>query len=122
MKITITSREDVFGMANVNPKKSGLKVIMWSDNGGAGANRPHNEPRVKIGKNKSNSVSVSLEPNPRILAKSSHIKKSDWDDIDEGIKYVGRNYDLFLKHFNSSDLSYDDEDLFNDLRARGEYK
>ena len=33
-----------------------------------------------------------------------------------------KNYDLFLKHYNSTDEEYDDDDLKEDLRKRGEYK
>jgi hypothetical protein len=43
-------------------------------------------------------------------------------NIQEAMKYVGRNYDLFLKHWNDTDYSYDEDDLKNDLRKRGEYK
>ena len=50
------------------------------------------------------------------------MKKSDENAIQDGIRYVGRNYDLFLKHFMDIDFSFDDEDLFNALRNRGEYK
>ena len=121
MYIYKKSKDDIFGMANLNPKKTGLSVIIWSDHAGITANRPHNDPRVKIG-NANGQVSVSIEPQPKILAKSKNLKKSDMVAIQEGINYVGRNYDLFLKHFMDTDFSFDDEDLFNALRKRGEYK
>lgn len=44
------------------------------------------------------------------------------EDIEEGIDYVSRNYDLFLKHFMDTDFSFDDEALFDALRERGEYR
>lgn len=108
-------------MANLNPKKTGLSVIIWSDHGGVNNNRHHNSPRVKIGTTEC-SVSVTISPNPKILSKSRNIKKSLQDKIFEGMEYVGRNWDLFLKHFNDLDFSFDDEDLFQALRNRGDYK
>ena len=114
-------KQDILGMTNLNPLKTGLPVIIWADHGGVALNRHHNEPRVKVG-TKDSQVSVSIEDNPRILAKSHNIKKSDMDKIQQGIQYVRRNYDLFLKHFMDTDFSFDDEDLFNALRKRGQYK
>ena len=40
----------------------------------------------------------------------------------EGVEYVSRNFDIFLKHFNSSNEEFDDQDLIDALRERGEYK
>lgn len=40
----------------------------------------------------------------------------------KAIKYVADNYDLFLKHYNSSAYAYSDDDLKDDLRERGVYK
>ena len=113
---------DVFGMANLNPQKSGLHVVIWSEQRGVTRKKPDSTPRLKIFTLDNQSVSVSIEPNPRILAKSKHIKKSNEKYIKEGMDYVGRNYDLFLKHYMDTDFSFDDEDLINALRERGEYK
>lgn len=44
------------------------------------------------------------------------------DAINEAKDYVGRNYDLFLKHYYDVDDVFDDEDLFQALRDRGEYE
>lgn len=44
------------------------------------------------------------------------------DNILLGIEYVKRNADLFRKHYYDLDESFDDEDLYNALRERGEYK
>lgn len=43
-------------------------------------------------------------------------------DIKEAIKYIGRNYDLFLKNFNDADDSFDDDDLKTELSKQGDYK
>lgn len=121
MKRLIRSSEDIFGMANLNPKRTNLPVIIWSDHGGIERSVSHrNTPRVKIG-NKDYWVSVTISESPKIVARSSSIKKSEMEDIKQGIQYVARNYDLFLKHFQDTDFDFDDEDLFNSLRERGEY-
>lgn len=122
-KFTVFCSDSVFGMANLNPNKTGLPVIIWSDHSGISRNKKDNDSRIKIGVNNSGpSVSVTIEQNPRILAKSMNIKKSDMKKLQEGIDYVGRNYDLFLKHYQDTSFDFDDEDLFNALRERGEYK
>lgn len=122
-KYTVFCSDCVFGMANLNPNKTGLPVIIWSDHSGIFRNKKDNDSRIKIGINNSGpSVSVTIEQNPRILAKSKNIKKSDMKKLQEGIDYVGRNYDLFLKHYQDTSFDFDDEDLFNALRERGEYK
>lgn len=121
MKRLIYSMDDIFGMADINPKRSGLNVVIWSDHGGVSRNVPHNEPRIKIGTD-DYSIVVTIEATPKELAKSGKPKKSEEKDLQEGVEYVGRNYDLFLRHYNDTDFSFDDEDLFNELRSRGEYK
>lgn len=122
-KFKVFCSDSVFGMANLNPNKTGLPVIIWSDHSGISRNKKDIDSRIKIGVNNSGpSVSVTIEQNPRILAKSKNIKKSDMKKLQEGIDYVGRNYDLFLKHYQDTSFDFDDEDLFNALRERGEYK
>lgn len=68
------------------------------------------------------SLSLSLEEKPKILAQSGKIKQSDKSAIKEAIDYVTRNLDLFLKHYNSTPLEFDDDDLKEALRERGDYK
>lgn len=115
------SRTPVLGMANLNPKKSGLPVIIWADHSGVSRSVSHNAPRVKIGDN-NYWASVSISSEPEIFLMSKNIKKSEMHNIEIGMKYVARNYDLFLRHFNDTDFSFDDEDLYQSLRDRGEYK
>lgn len=122
MKLLMLHDNDVFGMANINPNRSGIPVIIWSDHSGCIRKVSHRgTPRIKIG-TQNYSVSVTIEENPVIKAKSGKIKKSELDKIQQGIDYVSRNYDLFLKHYYDTDFSFDDEDLFNALRERGEYR
>lgn len=109
-------------MAYLNPRKSGVSVIIWSDHSGAIRKVSHSDtPRIWIGTDQ-DWVSVTISDSPVIKTKSGNIKKSVMDKISKGIDYVSRNYDLFLKHYYDTDFSFDDEDLFYALRERGEYK
>lgn len=111
-------------MANVNKRRTGLNVNIWSDGQGCTRNKPDIVPRVKI-VDGDDSVLVSISANPKVLAPKTwktQFKKSVVDNIEAGMEYVARNYDLFLKHYMDTDLSFDDSDLFDSLRERGEYK
>ena len=112
----------LFEMANLSSKRTGLSVSIWSDGDGIHRQVKHNIPRIKIGKRGLFSILVSIEEHPRILVKSRNISQSDLLSASEAIDYISRNYDLFLKHYNSTDEEYDDDDLKEDLRKRGEYK
>ena len=114
---------DVFGMANLIPRRTGLQANIWSEHSGILYNVSHkNNPRVKI-KSGEYQVSVTIEESPQIIVKNtSHPKKSDEIHVKEAIDYIGRNYDVFLKHYLDETDDFDDEDLFNSLRERGEYK
>lgn len=113
--------DDVFGMANINPSKANILVIIWSEHQGCLRNVEHNLPRIELGKD-DYSVVVTIDENPKIITKSRKLTKSEQKNIEKGIRYVSRNYDLFLRHYNDTDFSFDDEDLFNALRERGEYR
>lgn len=108
-------------MANITSKKSGLPVSLWSDHNGKNRNVSYNVPRMKITIG-SAEVSVSVSENPEILAKTPNISHSDMRKIQKGMEYIGRNYDIFLKHYYDTTDDFDDEDMFNALRERGEYK
>lgn len=124
MKIYRRQLDDVFGMANINKKRSGLNVNIWSDGQGCTRNKPDTLPRVKLMRD-DDCISVSISPESKVLAPRGwkrKFKQEVIDDFNEGIKYVERNSDLLLKHYMDTDLSFDDEDLFQALRDRGEYK
>lgn len=111
-------------MANVNKRRTGLNVNIWPDGRGCLRNKSDIVPRVKLVEGE-DSISVSLDAEPKVLAPEnwkSKFKKSVVDDFLAGIKYVKDNRDVFLAHYLDTDLSFDDEDLFNELRARGCYK
>lgn len=114
---------DVFGMANLIPRRTGLHANIWSEHSGILYNVSHkNNPQVKI-KSGEYQVSVTIEESPQIIVKNtSYPKKSDEIHVKEAIDYIGRNYDVFLKHYLDENDDFDDEDLFNSLRERGEYR
>lgn len=116
----ITENEILMEMASLSPKRTHLQATIWSDNNGVSRNKKDKQPRVKISISDIE-VSVSIEPEPKILAQTKNIKQSDMKKIKDAINYVGRNYDLFLKHYNSSNDIFDDYDLFKTLAERGDY-
>ncbi len=70
-------------------------------------------------------VVVTISPNPKIIAKTPNITNEQKQELEKGIKYVARNYGLFLKHYNNdgnNGAGFDDEDLINALKEKGEYK
>lgn len=119
--------EDLFEMANLVPKKTGLKAGIWSEHSGILRNKKDKCARIKITYGVDYSVSVSIEKSPEILSISSKLKSkkegsSEWKAIKEAIKYVGKYYKIFLEHYNDTEDKFDDEDLFNALRKKGAYK
>lgn len=124
MKRLIRSNtEYIFGIANITPKRSGIPADIWSDHSGITRKVSHKEtPRAKIGY-QGDEISVSIEKDPKILApKGKKFPQSVMKNLQTGIDYVARNYDLFLKHYLDTDDSFDDQDLFDALRERGEYR
>lgn len=115
----------IMSMANINKKRTGLKVNIWSDGQGCLRNRPDYAPRVKLDTGNA-TVSVSIEANPQVLAPKgnwrSKFKQSEVVALEDAIDFVGRYYDLFLKHYMDTDGSFDDMDLFDALRSRGAIK
>ena len=122
-KILDSLREqELYEMANLTARRTGLQsVTIWSEQRGESRNKSDSLPRVKI-TGPDYEVSVSIEKNPRILAQTKGIKQSEMLKIKKAIEYIGRNYDLFLKHYTSSEEVYDDDDLKDELRKRGDYR
>lgn len=111
-----------FGFAHIPPTKSGLKVSIWS--GHAEAERKPSKfkkPWLMIGRDLNHQIPISIEAIPQYLINKSTLSKSDLNDFQSALDFVGRNYYLFLKHYNDVDFDYGDEELFNDLIANGEY-
>ena len=113
--------DNIYGMANLVPKNTGLKADIWSPHKGGFEKLPHSSTRVKIsiGDDK---VSITVEPEPKIKAQTPNIKHSHMKAIKEAMEYVGRNYDLFLRHLNDVADEFSDLDLMLALAERGEFK
>lgn len=113
--------DGAFGMADLNPKKTKLPVVIRAEHNGVSRNVSHrNTPRVKIGIG-SSWQSYSIESEPKLLRSSNHLKKSELSAIKKGVDYLKRNHDLFLLHFMDTDFEFDDDDLKDALRERGDY-
>ena len=67
-------------------------------------------------------ISVSISETPEIIAKSENVTNHRISEFNKGIKYIAQNYDIFLMHYNDTAFEFDDEDLFQALRDRGQYK
>jgi hypothetical protein len=120
----IKESESIFGMANLNPQKAGLgNIVIWADHGGIKRRVSHSgTPRVKMDKDEM-SISVTIEAKPKVLEKNRKVtSQKKLSEFNRGIEYVARNWDIFLKHYMDTDFSFDDEDLFNALRDRNEYR
>lgn len=117
----LDENEDLMEMANLVPKNTGLNVVIWSEQRGESRNKSDKLPRFKI-MGRDYAVSMTLEEEPKELAKDGKIKQSDIKDIKAAIQYVVKNLDLFKKHYESSPFDFSDEDLRNALKERGFYK
>lgn len=108
-------------MSNISPKRTGLSCNIWVDDTGSSRNVPHSVPRVKITEG-DYQISVSISDNPKVLAKSTHIPHSVMKHMRDAMSYVSRNYDIFLRYYKDGGETYDTQDMFDDLRSRGEFK
>ena len=113
----------VFGTAHLNPHKTGLPVDIWSDNQGILREVSHRgTPNVEIGWLGCKSVCVTISSTPEVLTSIRRFSMEEMGAIAQEIQYVAENYDIFLKHYLNTEYSFDDEDMFNALRARGVYR
>ena len=119
--ITCPEPEYIFGMCNLVPKDTRIPADIWSEHKGVSRHKKDKTPGAKVSKGDSE-VSVSIEPKPKILARSKSISHSDMKAIKKGIEYIGKNYDLFLDHFNDIDDNFTDLDLMKALASRGDFK
>lgn len=121
MERLVSDVNDVFSMSNISSKRTGLSCNIWVDDTGSSRNVPHSVPRVKITEG-DYQISVSISSNPEILAKSSNIPHSVMKHMKDAMSYVSRNYDILLKYYEEGGEDYDTQDMFDDLRSRGEFK
>ncbi len=111
--------------AMLSPRRTGLKVNIWSK---WNVSESLKEPNIIIGRAEYWNryiIVVTISSTPKIIAQTSNITDEQKQELKEGIKYVARNYDLFLKHYNNdgnNGKDFDDEDLIKALKEKGEYK
>lgn len=112
--------------ATLSNKRTGLQVDIWSKWNVSEITKE--APNIIIGRAEYWNryiIVVTISPNPKIIAKTPNITEEQKQELEEGIKYVAKNYDLFLKHYNNdgnNEAGFDDEDLINALKEKGEYK
>lgn len=109
--------------ATLSNKRTGLQVDIWSKWNVAEITKE--APNIIIGRAEYWNryiIVVTISSNPKIIAKTPNITEEQKQELEEGIKYVARNYDLFLKHYSNDGNYFDDEDLINALKEKGEYK
>ncbi len=110
----------------LSPRRTGLKVNIWSKWNVAEISKE--TPNIIIGRAEYWNryiIVVTISSTPKIIAQTSNITDEQKQELEEGIKYIARNYDLFLKHYNNDENDgeeFDDEDLINALKERNEYK
>lgn len=117
-RVISNSTQNVYAMANLDAKNTGLKCIIWVDSFGARRNGKHSKPRVKLEQGKY-SASVLVSDNPVILAQTNNIPHSVEANFKDAMKYIARNSDLFLDHYYNK---LTDADLMFALKERGELK
>jgi len=109
----IKATEQVYGMANLYPKRTGLPVIIWVDNVGAFRTNKHNMPRVKVQNVKGDKAiddtfSLSIELEPKVLAGECKLSSKDLKAVTE---YISDNYEVLMKAWNQEI----DEDELKDI-------
>lgn len=108
--------------ATISAKRTGLYVDIWSKWNVSDITK---EPHIIIGKAEYWNryiIVVTLSPTPQVIAQTQNITDEQMQDLKAGMEYVARNYDLFLKHYNNADAGFDDDDLIDALKEKGEYK
>lgn len=113
MKLSIQSEVDIFGMANLYPKHTGLPVIIWVDNVGCGRNVQHDLPRVKVQNVKGNravddTFSLSISDSPEILAGQCKLSNRDLKCVKN---FIIEHEAEFMQHWNQEIDEYELKDL-----------
>ena len=103
----------------ITGKYTGLKVDIWSKWCG------DEEPTIIIGnidKNNNYLIIATISPIPNILDQTPNIPNEQMENILEGLNYIARNHDLFLKHYIDPTGQFSDDELLEELAKRGDYK
>ena len=107
--------EELFTRSIISPKKTGLKsniyLIMFD-----GANSiwaP--EPKAKV-QLKDNEINILLEPNvrPTNIEQYNKLEPENKAIVDNAIKYIKANKDIFLRYWNGKFEEYDLHNLLKE--------
>lgn len=86
---------DLFGMANVRPNKTGLKMVIYI----SPRNNSKHGPRIKVSQQYGDKVnsdffSITISDQPEIIGKTGNIKS---EDVQKAINFVVLNKDVLLQ-------------------------
>lgn len=116
------NQDDVFGMANLVPKNTGLKTDLWVDHKGVQHKVSHyNIPRLKVGP-RDNRIPVLIDEHPKTLIDEKTIDQKLLKDVKSTFPYISRNQDLFKRHYFDVTDDFGDRDLENALIKRKDFK
>lgn len=102
MKRLIRTSSDIFAMANLYPKRTGLPYLIWVDNLGCKRKVKHNVPRLKVQNSKGDNVVddafvLSISKSPEVLSGRCKLNSSELNEVKQ---YVSDHYDDFIAHWN----------------------
>lgn len=122
MKILVNSSSYIAGMSNLIPRRTGLKTQLWIDHNGVSRKVAHsNVPRLKVGP-VNNEIPVLIDKNPKVLVNEKSIKPKLLSEVKSTFPYISRNEDIFKKFYFDTTDEFDEEDLRNELKLRGDWK
>lgn len=103
------------------PNRTGLKVTIFPEKNEVGRNIKDCLPKIRI-QNKihdyEDTFCISLEENPRVVMGENKLSKADYEEV---CKFVRKNLDILLKHFEPNNEFFDDE-LWSALEENGSIK
>jgi hypothetical protein len=105
--------EQVYGMANLGSKKTGLPMVVWV----SPKNAPHG-PRLKVSQRYGDKTRVgewftmTLEDEPRVIGELGQIRQKDIELVEEFIK---KNKSLLLAYWDQDEY-VDTSDLIEGLQ------
>jgi hypothetical protein len=89
--------EDLFGMANISPRRTGLPFVVWISQTG-----PSHDVRVKVSKGptpkNSELVSVAIKPDVHVVGRGT----LSTDDLAVLQKWVELNRDAIVKYWDGN--------------------
>lgn len=96
----------ILEMSNVAQTKTGLPMMIWIEPGN-GRKNTHYVPRIKIQTDYSvkhsqtNTISISIEKEPKILTDNKDYGKLKDKDIQQALDFVKKNHRILLKFWNN---------------------